>query len=171
MKSDLDHWTSIKHTVFWDRDVSLDAWREGFLTGHRSYFPHSILWMHPRDGAKLLGREQFLTLWPKVRIFADHYPEVSRRIKIWDAAWSKAVSGAYSVLPKPEWSTLPRRAKDFLIYVAQHPGQSIYAVAKGSGSTYKRAYEHAKTLTSLGFLAQVEERGGPRRKKLLFARG
>lgn len=164
-------WDSIKNVIFWDRDVSREAWVAGFEAGHRSYLPQTLLLMQPKDAAFILGKDRFIRVWPLVRANVDAYPDVRRRAKIWDAAWSHAVSGTYSLPVLSTWGRLTPRRRALLIWISQNSGQSIYAAAKSVGLTYKRAYEHVKALTADGWIRQTVDTEGPRRRNLLFAAG
>lgn len=163
-------WSSLAHDAFWDRQVSQEDWRKGFLAGSASYLPQTLKSIEPRHAIALMGKAAFVQAWPSLRVdFLERHPEWLRRVRKWDVYWSLAATGTLDVRPLPSWAKLPRRTKEFLLYVAKHQGTSIYAVAKGLAMTYRRAHDHARRLTDLGFLRSTLDTAGPRRKVILYA--
>lgn len=163
-------WSSLAREAFWDRQVEQEDWRQGFLRGSTSYFPQTLQYIEPRHAIALLGRDDFVRAWPTLRLsFLEHHPQMLRRVRKWDVYWSLAATGTLDVRPLPSWAKLPRRAKEFLLYVARHQGTSIYAAAKALVMPYRRAHDHAVKLADMGFLRSVLDTTGARRKVILHA--
>jgi hypothetical protein len=146
------YWIELAAAAFWDRQVSAEEWEAGFLSGHRSYLPQTFSYIHPKHALKILDRAEFIREWPALRLLVlSEYPHLARKIPMWDGYWSLAAAGVMDVKPLQKWFSLPKRAREFLLWVCRHPGTSIYAAAKGLNMAYKRAFEHAKQLSGAGF--------------------
>jgi predicted ArsR family transcriptional regulator len=80
--------------------------------------------------------------------------------------------GGWNLRPVPDFHNMPRRRKQFMAQVARSPGKSIYELAKALGMQYRRAHEHAQTLTKEGKLrARESVENGHRKRKLFPAYG
>jgi hypothetical protein len=170
MRPAIQTWKEVAVTAFWDREVPFEKWQAGFLAGSISYLPQTVSFIEPRSVIALLPPGEFIAKWPDLRlIVASRFPELRRKLPRWDGHWSMAATGTMDIKPLPEWFILPRRAKEFLLWVAKHPGTSIYAAGKGLKMTYKRAFEHASRLGDLGFLKKRMDETGPRKIQRLYA--
>lgn len=142
----IDDWKKTQQKVYWDRSVDLDVWRKKISECHRSYLPDAISTLMPNEFVRFYGLEEFKADWPRLR--ASLSGDVLRRVHSYDAAWSKAVCGGWNLKPVPDFYTMPKKRREFLIQVAKTPGLSIYEIAKMLRMQYRRAYDHASVLLS-----------------------
>jgi hypothetical protein len=148
-----DLWNKRKHEVFWDRTVEFDTWKKQFINGHLSYVIPTIDYLPIKDVIKLLGKKSFSENWPIIRLIAiKNWKKAPGRIAKWDTVWSYITTKSFDIKPLPEWKTLSVRRRDFLLYVAFNQGKSIYSIAKTLNMQYRRAHEHAKCLSKIGFI-------------------
>lgn len=163
-------WEDLRVQAFWDRAVSLHDWREGFFAGSPSYGPQTLRGIRAADAIPLLGAAEFVQAWPALReVYLTLLPDMRRRIRTWDSYWSREVSGTADIAPLEAWARLPRRTREFLVHVARRPGDTIYGAAKAIGATYRRAHDHYRRLSALGFLKESAEVSGGRRRTRLYA--
>jgi hypothetical protein len=161
-----DSWESISKRASWDREVSLDVWREKVREGHRSYLPDAITAMSAPQFVHFYGVERFLLDWPAMR--ARLPAAVAVKSGMYDLVWSKLAGGGWNLKPAPDYYLMPRRRREFLVNVARAPGQSIYQAAKSLHMQYRRAHDHAMTLAREGKIRTVEAVEGGHRKLKLF---
>lgn len=162
----VDSWESVGKKVYWDRDISLEKWREMVSKAHRSYFPDAITVMSVSEFVYFYGVAKFKADWPKLR--AQLPEKAVKKAYVYDAVWSKLVGGGWNLRPSPDFYAMPERRRQFLIAIAKKPGCNIYEIGNSLGMQYRRAHEHAKNLTKMGALRSqaIFERG--RRKIKLF---
>ena len=140
-----DTWESISKKVFWDRDVTLERWREKVVRGHRFYLPDSIAIMSPAEFVRFYGLPEFKRDWPAMR--AQLPPATVQHIGVFDLAWSVAIGGGWNLRPTPDFLAMPEKRRAFLTQVAKDPGKSTYEIAKQLGLQYRGAHDHASWLT------------------------
>ena len=160
-----DTWEIISKKVYWDRDVSLERWREGIATGHRSYFPDAVSIMSVAEFVYFYGADRFVDDWPTLRALLPE--KIAKRSGAYDLVWSRLAGGGWNLKPVPDFNLMPERRRQFFVEVARSPGKNIYEVAKALGMQYRRAYDHAIKLIQEGKIrgADVVE-NGHRKKKL-----
>lgn len=158
-------WGKVARTVFWNRDVSLERWRNGILKAGKAYLPESVRWMRPQHFIRFLGRDTFVAEWPRLRraLEADH-PGKARL----DLHWSVITSGTFNANPDSVLLDLPGRSREAYEYLVRHQGVSVYELAKGTGIPYRRAHDHVKRLADTGLLQSRYCKTGARTKRLLY---
>ena len=158
-------WEVVARAVFWNREVSLSAWRAGVLSGHRSYLPDSVKRMSTWNFIRFLGRRTFVGRWPEIREFlGTDSPDVARL----DAAWSYAATGAFNMPPQTARTKLPGRSREVLNAVVRNQGSSIYDAAKLANVPYRRAHAHVDRLVELGLMRKRLDDSGPRKIARLY---
>lgn len=146
----IESWESVSRKAYWDRNVSLEKWRERTSDGHRSYLPDAVLGMDFQEFVHFYGMKRFIQDWPLLR---SKLPEqVANKSGLYDLAWSRLAGGGWNLRPFPEFYSLPKRRRQFLAAVAKNPGKSIYEVAKSLDLQYRRAHEHAANLIKEGMI-------------------
>lgn len=158
-------WELVARSVFWNRDVSLEAWRLGVTTGHRSYLPDSVKRMSAWNFVRFLGRKTFVEKWPEIREFLQ--PDFFGVPRL-DVAWSYAATGGFNMPPKAARVALPARTREILEIVAFNQGCSIADVAGRSGMPYRQAYGHVSKLVELGLVRKRLDGRGTRRTTRLY---
>lgn len=152
-------WDVVARTVFWNRDVSLVAWRKGVLEGHRAYLPDSVKRMSTWNFVRFLGRKDFIEHWPRIRESSDRDSGDVARL---DVGWSYASTGAYNMPPEAMRIELRGRSREVLDAVVRNQGASIYQVSKLANVPYRRAHAHVDTLMKLGLVRKRLDNSGPR---------
>lgn len=120
-------WEVVARTVFWSKDVPLEAWRAGVLAGHRSYLPESVARMSPWNFARFLGRKTFVDRWPHIRDFLS--PDALGLARL-DVAWSYAATGSFNMPPQAAGMELSDRSREIPNAVVRDQGMSIAEVTK-----------------------------------------
>lgn len=163
-------WETVSRKAYWDRDVTLEKWRDKVSTGHRSYLPDAVAGMDVAEFVHFYGVSQFVHDWPTLRQLLPK--SIVRKASVYDLAWSRLAGGGWNLRPTPDFNALPERRRQFLVEVAKKPGRSIYEIAKTLGMQYRRAHEHAVNLIQVGKIRGKEAvEGGHRKKKLYPAYG
>jgi len=161
-----DTWETVAKRAYWDRDVSLDVWREKVREGHPSYLPDAVSAMSAAQFIHFYGAQGFLLDWPAMR--SKLPATVAGKAGMYDLIWSKLAGGGWNLKPAPDYYLLPKRRREFLAQVARDPGESIYQVAKSLHMQYRRAHDHATALVSEGKIRTVEAVEDGHRKLKLF---
>ncbi len=161
----IDSWESVSRKAYWDRDVSLEKWKEKVSQSHRSYLPDAVVGMDVTEFMRFYGVQPFIQDWPALRA---HLPAlVVGKAGLYDLAWSRLVCGGWNLKPCSDFNAMPKRKRQFLISVAQMPGRSIYQVAKSLDMQYRRAHDHARQLMQEGKLrGKTVLEGGHTKTKL-----
>lgn len=162
----IENWETFSKKVYWDRDVLLDKWRKKISEGHRSYLPDAVSVMTPVEFIWFYGAQRFRLDWPMLRAFLA--PDTQKRVSMYDIAWSRLIGGGWNLIPTDDFLRMPTKRRQFLVYVAGHPGDNIYEIAKSLGMQYRRAHEHAMNLINDGKIRAVTVVDGGRRKSKLF---
>ena len=161
-----DSWESVSKKAYWDREISLEKWREMVSKGHRSYLPDAVTGMNVSEFVHFYGVAKFKTDWPMLR--AQLPEKAAKKAHLHDAIWSKLVGGSWNLRPSPDFYAMPERRRQFLVAVAKKPGCNIYEIGNSLGMQYRRAHEHAKNLTRTGEIRSKTIFEGGRRKTKLF---
>lgn len=158
-------WSVTSRLVFWNRDVSLEDWREGILAAKRAYLPDSVQHMQPVHFVKFLGREAFIKEWPRVR----HALEASHpgRAKL-DLYWSRLSTGTFDADPDACLLNLPGRSREAYDYLVKNQGASVYQLAQDVNIPYRRAHDHVTRLTEVGLISSRYTEDEPRLKRRLY---
>lgn len=163
---EVEPWESVCKKAYWDREIPLGKWQDRVSIGHRSYLPDAVAGMEVSEFAHFYGIRKFARDWPLLRA---KLPEKSaRKAGVYDMAWSRLVGGGWNLRPTPDFSTMPKRRRQFMIAVAKTPGKSIYEIAKSLGMQYRRAHEHAANLIQDGKVRGKEVVESGRRKTKLY---
>lgn len=158
-------WAAVSRMVFWNRDVPIEAWREGILAGHPAYLADSVRWMRHQSFVRFLGKEVFAKEWPRIRRhLADRHPGKA----MLDLYWSHIVTGTFDADPDAWLIKLPGRSREAYDYLVQHQGASVYELACGAAIPYCRAHAHVSRLSALGLLSSLYVEDGPRKKRRLY---
>ena len=158
-------WSAVARMIFWNRDVALEAWRDGIRASNRSYLPDSVRWMRPQHFVRFLGRDVFAAEWPRIRrALEGRHPGKA----MLDMHWSRITTGTFDADPDSALITLPGRCKEAYDYLVQHQGASIYELARGARIPYRRAHDHVTRLTEVGLLSSLYTEDGPRKKRRLY---
>lgn len=161
-----EDWDRLAKRVFWDRVVSLEAWRFGITLGHKSYLPRSVKNMPPEKFVRYFGVAKFKSAWPAIRKHLSRN-DLARAAML-DVIWSKLVAGTWSLKPLIDIEALSRREKEFLLAAVQSPGSSKYDLAGKLGMQYKRVHEYARDLQIIGLIRLIPDTSNPRKKLLIF---
>lgn len=160
------HWNQVARLAFWSRDVGLESWRAGVLSGHPSYLPQSVRYMSSWNFIRFLGRAQFIAKWPEIRTALDtESAEVARL----DAAWSHAATGTFNMPPQAALTVFPGRRREVLDAIVRHQGASIYDIAKFTNIPYRRTHDHVSALINQGLVRKRIKEDGPRRIARLYS--
>lgn len=162
----LAEWPEVARHIFWDRVVTLDAWRAGIAAGQRSYLPQSVKTMLPEHFIQFFGVAQFKTEWPRIRKHLSQ--QELARVALLDRFWSRLVSGSWNIKPLIDINTLPKREKEFLLAAIREPGITKYTLAKQLGMQYKRGHEYAKDLQAIGLIKLLAVKDDPRRRLRIY---
>lgn len=162
-------WKTGKQSAKRSTGIGMSLWTNG-----ASKFPSAIARIcrmpfrsvTPIEFVGFYGLENFRRDWPALR--AALPSDAAKRAGVYDLAWSRAVGGGWNLKPTPDFFKIPAQQRAFLVQVAQHPGKSIYEVAKALGMQYRRARDHAVNLVHDGKIRAVETVEGGRRKKQLY---
>lgn len=165
-RNEIESWDAVSKKVYWDRDVTLDKWREMVHAGHRSYLPDAIATMDVTEFVHFYGAKRFVQDWPTLRCALQG--PAAQRASTYDLAWSRLAGGGWNLRPVKDFHDMPKRRKQFMAQVALSPGQSIYELAQSLGMQYRRAHEHAQTLINEGKLRDQETVENGRHKRKLF---
>lgn len=139
-------WAVVSKLVYWDRDVLLDKWQVKKLEGSASYLPAAIRRMTVADFVYFLGKQSFIDHWPAIR---DFVPSVDKAYAAkHDLTWSWLKSGTFNMKPESSKASWPGRKWEVYQEVLQHPGSSIYALAKRANMPYRKAHANVQELIS-----------------------
>ena len=160
------NWDALSQKVYWDRRVSLQAWRKGIAKASASYLPQTLGRMSAIEFVHFYSLAAFKNDWPRLR--ASLTETAMAYAGTFDLAWSQAVGGGWNLKPTPDVLALPDKRRAFLTQVACTPGKSIYQIAKELGLQYRRAHQHAQVLTQAGKIKCVDAVHNGRRQRRLF---
>ena len=163
-----DGWNIVSKRVYWDREVSLERWRDRISVGHRSYLPDAVATMTPAEFVRFYGLSGFRRDWPGIRAKLKGCASPPVPCGVFDLAWSQVMGGGWNLRPTEDFFSIPEKRRAFLVQVALHPGTSIYAAAKALGFQYRRAHDHAARLSADGKIRVVETIEHGRRRSKLF---
>jgi hypothetical protein len=159
-------WEAVSKKAYWDRDVSLEKWRDRVSAGHPSYLPDAVAGMNVSEFVHFYGAKKFVSDWPLLRA---HLPgEIARKAGVYDLAWSRLAGGGWNLRPSPDLNAMPERRRQFMVAVAKTPGSNIYELAKLLGMQYRRAHEHAVNLMQAGKVRGKQVVEGGRSKTRLY---
>ncbi len=158
-------WSEVARIAFWNRDVNVETWRKGVLSGHPSYLPQSVKRISTWNFIRFLGKKNFIDAWPKVRESLNKNSADCARL---DAAWSFAVTGTFNMPPEAANFSFPGRRREIFDTIVHHQGASIYDIAKIARVPYRRTYEHVKVLAEQGLVRKSIDNTGPRRVVKLY---
>ena len=159
-------WDALSRKVYWDRSVSLQAWRKGIAKAGPSYLPQALSRMTAAEFVHFYGADEFKNDWPRLR--ASLSPTAMVFAGTFDLAWSRAVGGGWNLKPTPDVLALPDKRRAFLTQVACTPGKSIYQIAKDLGLQYRRAHQHATELVKAGKIKSTDTLHNGRKQRRLF---
>jgi hypothetical protein len=163
-------WEVVSKKAYWDRNVSLEKWREKVIEGHMSYLPDAVATLSPLEFIHFLGANEFKLNWVKMR--AKLPLGFLKHTGVYDIVWSKLISGGWNLAPSADFYNLPKRKRAFLIEVAKTQGKSIYEIAKTLNMQYRRAHDNAKSLIQSNKIKSIEVvENGHRKFKLYPAKG
>lgn len=90
------------------------------------------------------GVKRFVRDWPFLK---NTLPaNIARKAGVHDLAWSKLSGGGWNLRPFPDFNSMPKRRRQFLVAVAKKPGMSVNEVAETLGIECERARAHAANL-------------------------
>lgn len=158
-------WDVVARSVFWSRDVDLQAWRDGIISGHRSYLPESVTLMSTWHFVRFLGRSSFEKHWPEVRLKLMPFHRGRARL---DVAWSVCVSGTFNMPPEAAQAVFPGRSRQVFDAIVHHQGASIYEVSHLANVPYRRTHAHVQSLVKKGLVKSFTDHSGARTKRRLY---
>jgi hypothetical protein len=159
-------WETVSRKAYWDREVPLETWRKMVSLGHASYLPDAVVGLGVAEFAHFYGVAKFIQEWPALR--AQLPEKLSKKTGMYDLVWSKLASGGWNLRPVADFTTMPKRRRQFFVEVACSPGKSIYEVAQSLGMQYRRAHDHAVKLIEDRKIRGAEVIEGGHRKTKLY---
>ncbi|MDX8386655.1 MAG: helix-turn-helix domain-containing protein [Gallionella sp.] len=156
----LESWERAKRMAFWDQsNIDFSKWLSAFKAGKANVIRQSINYMRAADLIALIGKEQFIKIWPLFRI-EDELKE--NKIIILDAAWGLYTVGDTSFSVSASVTRFHPKKLGTLRILAKSSGHdSIYQIAKKTGRNYRRVHDDIMDFVKDGLaVIDTEKRNG-----------
>lgn len=163
-------WERARRMAFWDQGkLSYAKWLSAFKTRKPNVIQQSINYMRAADLIALLGRQQFIKLWPLLR----NTEELNMNKKaILDAAWGLYVAGDVSFPVSAAVTRFHPKKLDTLRVLAKSNGRdTIYQIAKLTGRGYRRVYDDIMDFVAEGIAVVATEVRNGRTSKVARLHG
>jgi len=155
-----ESWERAKRMAFWDQsNIDFNKWLSAFKSGKANVSRQSINYMRAADLIALIGKEQFVKVWPLFRI--ENQLKESKKA-ILDAAWGLYTVGDTSFSVSPSVTRFHPKKLGTLRILAKSSGHdSIYQIAKISGRNYRRVHDDIMDFVKDGLaVLDTEKRNG-----------
>lgn len=159
-RSQIEAWERAKRMAFWDQgNLDYAKWLSEFRVGKANVIRQSINHMRVADLIALIGKQQFIKIWPSLRN-TNELNEIKRVIL--DGAWGWNVAGDTSFPVNASASRFHPKKLGTLRVLAKSAGHdSIYQIAKITGRDYRRVHDDIKDFVKDGIaIVETETRNG-----------
>lgn len=160
----IEAWDRAKRMAFWDQGkLEYVQWLLAFKSGNTNVIRQSINYMRGADLVDLVGKRQFIKVWPLLRN-AEGLNENKKAIL--DAAWGFYVAGDVSFPVSASVTRFHPKKLGTLRVLAKSSGHnSIYQIAKMTGRDYRRVYDDIMDFVADGIaIVAIEIRNGRKAK-------
>lgn len=136
----IESWERAKRMAFWDQgNIDFAKWLPAFKSDKANVTRQSINYMRAADLIALIGKKQFIKLWPHLRMNA-----VLKESKkaILDSAWGLYVVGDVSFSVSASVARFhPKKLATLRVLAKSSGHDSIYQIAKKTGRNYRRVHD------------------------------
>ena len=154
------NWEKAKRMAFWDQGkLTYRNWLKEFGLHKANVIAQSVNYMRANDLIALLGKKQFIKIWPTIR-GSDRLS--ANKKAILDAVWSFYLVGDVS-FPVNTFVTHfhPKKRETLKRLVASNGNEPIYTIAKSMGRNPRRIYDDVHDFSDKGLVVlESTQRGG-----------